>query len=200
MLDAKDLASVVSELADVKEVIDALISRLGVPTDELTKAQVAKRQARGGFADGTQLVETQSVLPTSRHAEVHEPHLIVLQPDATTDILDEAELRRRSESIEKRTDRRVAPGRTEIRITAQVPVTRTSSWTALTATERIPGGSGKLISGRVKGSRVGSQWHVELSVRVDEAQPEYSSGHSNRGLQLHPRRGNDEFVAATPTL
>jgi len=173
LLDAKDLQSVKAELADVKEVIDALINKLNITVDEVKKEQVQKREERGGFLKGIVLVETENVPPTSKSLPNFESHLSGLQPAASdAKLMGEAEFRGRTEIIERRTDRRIAPGQIEIKANVLVPVTRSTIWSVETAEERIEGANGKVVSGRIKGQRAGNQWNYEVSVWIDDTQLE----------------------------
>lgn len=47
----------VEELADVLEVVQALAAALGIAWADVLETAVAKRQDRGGFADGVMLVD-----------------------------------------------------------------------------------------------------------------------------------------------
>jgi predicted house-cleaning noncanonical NTP pyrophosphatase (MazG superfamily) len=183
LLDAKDMESVKSEIADVREVIDALVNKLNVNEDDIEKEQAQKREQRGGFAKGIVLVETENAPPTSKPLPNVESHLSGLQPVGNdTKVMGEAEFRARTEITERRTDRRVAPGQVEIKANVTVPVTRSSLWSAETAEERIEGVNGKIISGRIKGQRVGSQWNYEVSVWIDDTQLELPLGSMRRKM------------------
>ena len=173
LLDANDMQSVRAELADVREVIDALVNKLNINEDDIKIEQAQKREERGGFEKGIVLVETENLPPTSKPIAVIESHLSGLQPTASdAKVMGEAEFRARTEIIERRTDRRISPGQIEIKANVSVPVTRSNTWFAETAEERIEGANGKVISGRVKGQRSGNQWNYEVSVWIDDTQLE----------------------------
>ena len=172
LLDAKDQQSIVAELADIREVIDSLIQKLGVPEKEVAEEQEQKRHKRGGFSDGIVLVETESKPPSSKLPEMQE-HLKGLQPAVMgAKEVDEAEVRRRSERLDKKTDRRKIDGKVEIKASISVPVTRSIPWETETPEERIESASGKYVTGSIKGVRNGNRWNIEVSVHVDEAQLE----------------------------
>jgi predicted house-cleaning noncanonical NTP pyrophosphatase (MazG superfamily) len=172
MLDAKDQQSIIAELADIREVIDSLIQKLGVSEKDVAEEQAQKRQKRGAFSDGIVLVETESKPPTSKLPDVQE-HLKGLQPAAMdTKEVDEAEVRRRSELLDKKTDRRKIDGKVEIKASISIPVTRSTLWEAETLEERIESAQGKSVSGSIKGMRNGNRWNIEVSVHIDEAQLE----------------------------
>jgi hypothetical protein len=118
------------------------------------------------------LVETESLPPTSRSPE-DQDHLKGLHPNAANiRQVDEAEVRRRSELLDKKTDRRKIDGKMEIKASISVPVTRSTSWDAQTAEERIEGSKGKSVAGSIKGIRNGNRWNIEVSVYIDDAQLE----------------------------
>jgi predicted house-cleaning noncanonical NTP pyrophosphatase (MazG superfamily) len=172
LLDAKDLQSIVAELADIQEVVDSLIQKLDVPEKEITDEQTQKREKRGGFSKGIVLVETESKPPTSKPPEFQE-HLKGLQPNAIdAKEVDEAEVRRRSELLDKKTDRRKIDGKVEIKASISVPVTRSTPWDAETLEERIENVKGKSVAGTIKGIRNGNRWNIEVSVHIDETQLE----------------------------
>ncbi|MFB8795096.1 MAG: nucleoside triphosphate pyrophosphohydrolase [Microcoleus sp.] len=50
----------VAELADLYEVIDALMASYGISGDRILKAQVKRREERGGFAQKIMLLRTGS--------------------------------------------------------------------------------------------------------------------------------------------
>lgn len=172
MLDAKDQQSIVAELADIREVIDSLIQKLGVSEKDVAEEQAQKRQKRGGFSGGIVLVETESKPPTSKLTDVQE-HLKGLQPAAMdAKEVDEAEVRRRSELLDKKTDRRKIDGKVEIKASISVPVARGTPWEAETSEERIENAKGKKVTGSIRGVRSRNRWNIEVSVRIDEAQLE----------------------------
>lgn len=52
VLSAPTRPALVSELADLAEVMDALMARTGISAGELLEAKAAKRDSRGGFEEG----------------------------------------------------------------------------------------------------------------------------------------------------
>ena len=159
LLDAKDLQSVVSELTDVKEVVDSLMARLNISAVEIANKQEEKRIQRGAFEKGIILVETQSMPPTSKTQPISESDFEGLRLDVSVaKVIDVTELRRRGESLEKRTDRRVSmrwKGRNQGN-NIRSCYSKHGLVRLETIQERIEGPSGKVISGRVQGARNGS--------------------------------------------
>ena len=74
VLDAKYDSDVISELADVREVISALCSALKHSSSRLIAVQKKKRQKRGGFKKGVMLTRT-----TTPHS-IHQPTPQSLEP------------------------------------------------------------------------------------------------------------------------
>jgi predicted house-cleaning noncanonical NTP pyrophosphatase (MazG superfamily) len=172
LLDAKDLGAVRGEIADIKEIIEALMKRLKASGRDVNEEQKRKRRQLGGFQKGIVLVETESQPPTARrpHQQLDlqgvDPDKIAPRP------IDEAEFRRRSESLERRRpDRLVSSGKTELRLNIAVPVTR-QHWSVDTGEERIQGTRGKTIAGRMKGTRQRARWTFEISIMINASQPE----------------------------
>lgn len=50
--ELRQAADLTEELADVQEVVDALIQAYGLDRDELEKVRAEKREKRGGFSSG----------------------------------------------------------------------------------------------------------------------------------------------------
>jgi predicted house-cleaning noncanonical NTP pyrophosphatase (MazG superfamily) len=172
VLDAPDLESVVAELADVKDVVDALIEHLKTAESDtdVGEQRTEKQKRLGGFAKRIVLIETHNVPPTAAPPQ-DQAQLQGLTSEAIPKTIGDAEFNHRSNWIEKRPDRRTAPGKTELRVNVTVPVTK-SDWSASTTTEPIPGDPPKVISGEVIGSRHGPQWNFQFSVSIEDNQPE----------------------------
>jgi hypothetical protein len=60
----------------------------------------------------------------------------------------------------------------EVKTSWHVPVTRQSSWVVRSAIEPVPGAPGTKIFARAKGARHGGQYNIEMTVYVDQSQPE----------------------------
>ncbi len=172
VLDAPDLDSVISELADVKEVVDALIEHLKTAQSDkdVSEQRIEKQKRLGGFTKRLVLVETRNVPPTVAPRK-DQGQFQALADDVTSKTIGDAEFSHRSNWIEKRPDRRTAPGKIELRVNVTVPVTK-SEWSGTTTIEPIFGDQPKLISGQVQGKRDGPQWDFQISVSVEDAQPE----------------------------
>jgi predicted house-cleaning noncanonical NTP pyrophosphatase (MazG superfamily) len=171
LLDTKDVGAVIAELADIKEVTESLLRRLKASKQRLDEQQKKKRSEMGGFEKGVVLVQTESKPPTAQRIQ-DQLSLEGLQAEQIPPkIIDEVEFRRRSESIERRPDRLVTPGKIELRLSVSVPVTR-QVWSADTAQEQIPGVRGKIVTGRIKGLRSGPHWNFDISISISDTQPE----------------------------
>lgn len=69
VLDALDTDEIISELADVLEVVDSLLECLGVSRAEVEKAQARKSAKRGAFKEGLMLVKTHLTAIASQQTE-----------------------------------------------------------------------------------------------------------------------------------
>ena len=173
LLDAKDLQSVIAEMADVREALDTLIQKMGLTPEAISDVQSKKRQDRGGFTKGIVLVETEKVPPSSKPVTSTGTHLSWLQPVSNSQrTVDEAEFKKRSELLDKRIDRRIANGKIEIKATVSIPVARGPTWSLETGQEIIETANGKSVRGKVRGIRSGGQWHIEVSVGIDNQDSE----------------------------
>lgn len=56
-----DRDNLLAELADLYEVIDALMLSYGISGDEVLNAQAKRRETRGGFAEKIMLLRTSSI-------------------------------------------------------------------------------------------------------------------------------------------
>jgi predicted house-cleaning noncanonical NTP pyrophosphatase (MazG superfamily) len=171
LLDTKDLGAVMGELADIKEVIDSLLHRLKASKRDLDEEQKRKHRNHGGFKEGVVLVQTESQPPTAQRPEDQLNLNISHAERVPQRTIDEVEFRRCSESIERRPDRLVTPGKTELRLNLTVPVTR-QVWAEETAQEQIQGAGHKIVTGRIKGSRAGPYWNFEIAISISDAQPQ----------------------------
>jgi len=73
--DARSIADLVGELADLQEVIRALCKSVDVTGEEISGTQEQKRRRRGGFEQGTMLIKTATPHSIQRPTESHEGRL-----------------------------------------------------------------------------------------------------------------------------
>jgi predicted house-cleaning noncanonical NTP pyrophosphatase (MazG superfamily) len=75
--DARSIADLVSELADIEEVIRALCKSVNVAGDDIKAAQEQKRKKRGGFDRGTMLIRTATPHSIQKQSEVKDARLVL---------------------------------------------------------------------------------------------------------------------------
>jgi|GEM_PF-1257236 len=152
VLDASDQDSIVAELADVTEVIDAILALLKVSRDELIHRQKEKRQKAGGFEDGIVLLKTSNPLPTNKNE------------DAEQSLLEtESQIDKISHKVEKWSDRREHPAVSETKIKLEVPIVM-DNWSSGTSEATIDKETGIAITAKLTGKRVKSTSIIEISI------------------------------------
>jgi len=70
-----DNDEVLSELADVKEVLDQILCELGLSEDNLNETQNSKRNKAGGFSKGYVLLQTHNLTPEHKNYTTEEDQL-----------------------------------------------------------------------------------------------------------------------------
>lgn len=171
VLDAIDQNSIVDELADVSEVIDGLLSHLGISRDELKQRQEIKRERAGGFKNGLVLLETRNPLPIKKDV-CTDNILFDNKPGAENREsipLDGRELIEISHRIDKSTDRREHQAATEVILRLLIPMVR-ESWAASTPETVIDSDSGDVIKAEIIGTRLSSKLRIELSIFSQQKQ------------------------------
>ena len=171
VLDAIDQDSIVSELADLSEIIDGILSRLGVSPNELQQRQNQKQEKAGGFKDGLVLLETRNPLPTRKGADTKDTLFDDLSDaDARKSVsIDPREVIELSHTIDKWSGRREHPAATEVILRLVIPMIR-DSWTASTPETVIDSESGNMIRAKLTGTRLGSKFQIELSLYLQQKQ------------------------------
>lgn len=168
VLDATDQASIVSEIADVMEVIDGLTHLLKIKKKDLTSQQEKKRAKVGGFKHGVVLLKTKNPVPTMKETSLSEPLFEDLEFIEAT-IAPPSSSYRREQAIYKKTDKREYGAATEILLKVRVPLVR-DSWVANAPETSIGLGSSISIVAKLRGKRAGSEYELELSVFSDHKQ------------------------------
>lgn len=167
VLDAVDQDSIIGELADVSEIIDGILSQLGLKRDRLRKLQDQKRKRAGGFKDGLVLLRTRNPLPTKKRRDSCDTLFDQLtQPDRGVNItIDDREIIELGHAVDKWSDRREHQAAEELILKIVVPIVR-DNWTA-TAPETVIGSDpSNVITGRIKGKRSGAKLQIELSIFI----------------------------------
>lgn len=174
VLDAVDQDSILGELADVNEVIDGILSQLGLGRDSLQAKQEKKCKKAGGFKNGIVLLETKNPLPTQKKrlsgvtlfGSVDEGSVNT----APLPPIDPREVIELGHSIDKKWhDKREHPAATETLLSLRVPMVR-DSWTALTQPTDIDSSQGSIVQAKITGKREGAKVHIELSLFLSQKQ------------------------------
>ncbi len=165
VMDATDQDSIIGELTDVSEIIDGILSQLGVRRAELQQRQEQKREKAGGFKDGIVLLKTRNPLPTKKESNTRGALFndVGLTDTGESGPIDDREIIELSHKIDKRSDRREHQAATEVILRLVIPMVR-DSWTASTPETVIDSDSGDTILAKIIGTRLSSKLRIELSI------------------------------------
>jgi predicted house-cleaning noncanonical NTP pyrophosphatase (MazG superfamily) len=173
VLDSVDQNSIIGELADVNEVIDGILSHIGVSREELHQYQIKKREKAGGFKKGTILLETRNPPPSSSNIE--DETSITLFDDLNIKKIgekpkiDDRLLIALSHEIEKWIDKKKHYSATETIMRIVVP-TVCDNWYVNAPDNIIYSDPESGIEARLSGKRIGSKYQIELSFFSHERQ------------------------------
>ena len=164
VLDAIDQESIVSELADVSEIVNAIIERIGSSKVELQQKQKQKREKAGGFNDGVVLLDTNNPLPTKKASgnnldlsdalDLYDGKGIVFSEKRLISSLPH--------KIDMWNDRRIHPAANETIRRLLIPMVL-DNWVT-----ELPLNEGESI--RLAGKRIGSKYQLDLSFYNQEVQ------------------------------
>ena len=165
VLEAIDQDSIIGELADLSEVVDAILSELGVNHEELRKRQEAKREKAGGFKNGLVLLETRNPLPIQKGLVDNSLLQDILGPKSIGDniYIEAKEILDRGHKIEKWSDKREHPAAIEDILNLKIPVVR-DEWEAVTTIKDSKGKSDQVYKIKITGKRDAANLEVNLSV------------------------------------
>jgi len=173
VLDAAEQDSIIGELADVREVIDGIISLLKIEVTEISKRQAEKRDKAGGFETGSILLETKNPLPTKKETDANAA-LFTYEcslDDKIDTPIDSEEIIERGHKLTKWSDKREHEAATEMVLKVRVPMVR-DSWSTNTPKFEIGIGSGNNIVAGLSGKRIGAKYEIELSIFTEYKQLE----------------------------
>ncbi len=167
VLDAVDEDSIVEELADVCEVINAILANLDVRRDDLSDIQQAKKEKAGGFKDGTILLDTTNPLLETNQQEDgvlfkeqkfeeqnNAPHIINYE-----DI--------QNQKVEKLKDRREHNDVVENKITLNIPLLL-DNWSVNSTERTLISDSKNKTKIQLKGIRSGTELNLQISIFTNE--------------------------------
>ena len=159
VLEATDQESIVMELADVTEIVEGILSQLGVSRHDLEQRQEKKREKAGGFREGVVLLETRNPLAVDKKVNL-----------TGTLFNDDREIKELAYKIKEWSDRREHQAATEVILHLVIPMVR-EQWTASTPETVVDLESGSVALAKITGKRVGSDLHIKLSVFSPGKQP-----------------------------
>jgi len=171
VLDALDQDDIVAELADVSEVIDGILTQLGISRDNLAEIQERKRNKAGGFRDGLVLLETNNPLP-AKVGEVKSSKLFSDNPDHYDHPLspiEELDVLNRGKEITKWSDQRAHRSANETILDIEFPVTM-DRWNAGTREAVIETDQKRIVRIKVSGERIGAKVKIGFSLYVPNEQ------------------------------
>jgi len=160
-LDATDQDSIIGELADLTEVIDGILSKLGVSHRKLKKRQGQKREKAGGFKEGIILLKTINPLPAKK--SIDNDSLF----DDLSIFVDSRKLFEQSHAIDRWTDRRGHQAAKEVLLRLVFPVV-IDKWSDITPRAVIDSNSGSVVQAEITGKRLGSKFQIEVSLTYTE--------------------------------
>lgn len=163
VLDARNTESIIAELADVNEIIDTILLKIGLTRGNLKKFQDQKREKAGGFTEGVVLLETKNPLPTKKKMNDQK----ILFNENTMPSVDQRMLGELSHEIKKWSDRRGHPAAKEVMLDLIIPSIK-NNWAA--DTSEIILDSGNSIRVKLTGERVGSKFKIKLSAFTPQKQ------------------------------
>lgn len=164
VLDAVDQDAIIGELADVSEVIEGILSHIGISKAELDQIQRKKREQAGGFRDGTILIDTRNPLPTDKVDSVGDLFGGMDSERALLNAVTERPLFELDHNkIEKWSDKKQHPASVETIMRLSIPAAR-DNWTAQSSDSAIVANSSSKIHIKLTGTRVGSRQQIELSI------------------------------------
>ncbi len=169
VLDARNHDTIIEELADVEEVIDAILKQLKSKRRQLRTQQGTKRSRVGGFEQGYILVDTSN--PSPGDPVVDEAVLPLTLTTATTS-LDSAPQPVnpvKTSILAKWGDRRDHVSASEQLLSLVVSLVH-EPWSADSREITLGGDNNEVVRARVRGKRIGATLQLEVSVFIPPRQ------------------------------
>lgn len=163
VLDADDSDSVVEEIADLKEVVDAIVKSLNVSWDEVERVQDNKRKKIGGFENGVVLLNTKNPNLSDKYSV--DDFQAVLPLEKVIFNGKDSSLHMR-DNISKWSDRKKMPGLEEVILRVRAP-SYIRSWNENTS--EILLGEDKVF-GKVNLTRDKNDIEITISLSTSERQ------------------------------
>lgn len=172
--NASDTGAIIEELADIQEVVLAILESVGGLPEELEGIRKEKEETRGGFKQGLVLLTTTKGVSSSG-AGTNDNQLAGISPDQheTSVSINKASLIELSEKVDRWGDMRTGEHWQESITTLQVPVAK-GSWEAATRPVKTEN-SDQSVIGKVSAIRKADKIHVELKVQISSPEPDLFS-------------------------
>jgi predicted house-cleaning noncanonical NTP pyrophosphatase (MazG superfamily) len=162
-LDARHHDEIVDELADLEEVIDAILKQLKSRRSHLRSRQGAKRQRAGGFEKGYVLLDTSNPPPTASGARAGTLPLLPSVEATLAEVIPRAAHPASTSILAQWGDQREHGSASERLLNLVVSLVQ-QPWSA--ESREIPLGDepDHVMRVRLRGKRVGSTLHLEVSI------------------------------------
>lgn len=166
VLDTKDYESLLEELADVQEVIHAILAQVGSNRNEIDQIQKRKREKSGGFSKGL-------VLEGTSNPSIHSQSNSTLSLDLELESDQDSTLRLNTPGIGPTStswkDKRQSGTSEELLVNFVVPILE-DSWSVESQDLQSPLGQRRLSKAKLKGTRQAGKLKIELSLYTSGSQ------------------------------
>ncbi len=168
-LDARDHDAIVEELADVEEVIDAILKQLKARRGHLRSRQGKKRLRAGGFNEGYVLLDTSNPAPVDSGPSVATLPLSLNIDETPSEAAPGAVYPAGSPILGQWGDRRDHGSASERLLSLVVSLVH-EPWSADSREMPLGDKTDRVVRARIRGKRVGSTLHLEISLFVPPQQ------------------------------
>ncbi|MEQ1933457.1 MAG: nucleoside triphosphate pyrophosphohydrolase [Fimbriimonadaceae bacterium] len=163
-LDATSLETIVDELADVDEVIGAVLKQLGVSRSTLARRRTTKRVKAGGFEKGYVLLDTNN--PTLMSSAPSEGTLpLDLGYEGPTAQIAHGQLPASASILARWADKREHGSASENILKIVISLVR-DKWSAESTEIPLGDRDERVVRARVQGKRSGASLNLEISIYV----------------------------------
>lgn len=164
VIDASNHDEIIEELADVEEVVDALLKELKATRRDLAAKKKVKKDKSGGFDLGYVLIDTNNPAP-DKEQESGQNLSLELQgiDEGELQDIEQVPMKAQPQILAKWADKREHPLASERILNLVVTLVR-DGWSA-ESTEIPLGGDGSgTVRAQIHGERVGPNLHLEISI------------------------------------
>jgi len=165
VLDAKEQDSIIDEIADVSEVVEAILCQLGVQKSEVEERRAIKKEKSGGFDEGLILLKTKNKIPINNEVKP-ERSLFGDEVEKEVDfaqMLSPVEVFEKNQKIDKWTDKRIYKNALQGILKLSVPVYR-DGWIVKTAEVTLDDKPSSSVIAEIECKREGARAKIKLSI------------------------------------